>query len=554
MSVVNKLLRYYLTLKPLKWVQYYYLFKQRVFRVHNVNTFDKVAVVKWKRPFEFYSSKPLSLEEKWCFNFLGERGCIENNWSVKGLSKLWLYNLHYHDDLNKVESQHKDLVYQKLIEKWIEENPPLSGNGWEPYPLSLRIVNWVKWFSRQGSVENHVLSSLCSQADALEKQIEYHLQGNHLFENAKALVFFGAYIDSKQGAICMKKGVALLDKQVNEQFNSDGGHFEGSPMYHSAMMWGMCDLYLLAECSDLPVLRERLPLWKIVIEKGLDFLKAMSHSDGEVSFFNDSAIGIAPSYKDLERFANFLCIDGDSEKQCNEAASLRVQHFEDSGYIEVGLPNNGKAILDVANITPCYQPGHAHADTLSFELSLFGQRLFVNSGTSEYGNSQERLRQRGTASHNTVVVNGENSSDVWGGFRVGRRATVNIDEYQRNDGEFICVASHDGYRYLNGQPVHKRSWSFTPNSLSIKDEIVGGNFVVEFRLHIHPDIEVNKLNDKLLRLDLDGYNVFIETGQQKIRVEQSTWHPEFGKSIDNKVISVSLDDCPLITNIYWEKS
>jgi hypothetical protein len=31
-------------------------------------------------------------------------------------------------------------------------------------------------------------------------------------------------------------------------------------------------------------------------------------------------------------------------------------------------------ILDVAPVGPDYLPGHAHADTLSFELSLFGQR------------------------------------------------------------------------------------------------------------------------------------------------------------------------------------
>ena len=49
--------------------------------------------------------------------------------------------------------------------------------------------------------------------------------------------------------------------------------------------------------------------------------------------------------------------------------------------------------MDVALIGPNYQPGHAHADVLSFELSLFGQRLLVNIGTSEY-----RLTQSGNMS------------------------------------------------------------------------------------------------------------------------------------------------------------
>ena len=64
----------------------------------------------------------------------------------------------------------------------------------------------------------------------------------------------------------------------------------------------------------------------------------------------------------------------------------------------VGMPQL-TAILDVAEVGPSYQPGHAHADTLSFELSLYGQRVLVNSGTSQYGNDAERYRQRSTGAH-----------------------------------------------------------------------------------------------------------------------------------------------------------
>ena len=67
---------------------------------------------------------------------------------------------------------------------------------------------------------------------------------------------------------------------------------------------------------------------------------------------------------------------------------------------------------------PDYIPGHAHADTLSFELSIGAQRVFVNSGTSEYGLSPKRLNQRKTAAHNTVEVDGKDSSQVWSGLEL----------------------------------------------------------------------------------------------------------------------------------------
>ncbi len=61
------------------------------------------------------------------------------------------------------------------------------------------------------------------------------------------------------------------------------------------------------------------------------------------------------------------------------------------------------ALCDCAPVGPDYLPAHAHADTLSFELSLCGRRLLVNSGTSQYGTDGERQRQRGTAAHNSVL-------------------------------------------------------------------------------------------------------------------------------------------------------
>ena len=115
------------------------------------------------------------------------------------------------------------------------------------------------------------------------------------------------------------------------------------------------------------------------------------------------------------------------------------------------------ALLDVGEVGPDYLPGHAHADTLSFEMSVFGQRVVVNSGTSCYGLGAERSRQRGTSAHSTVEVNGMDSSEVWGGFRVGRRARP-FDVVVEETGRGVEVAcSHDGYRRLPGQPVHRRA-------------------------------------------------------------------------------------------------
>ncbi len=68
-------------------------------------------------------------------------------WTGKTLPKacLWLYNLHYFDDLHAEHAGQRTTIHRELISHWLRHNPPATGVGWEPYPASLRIVNWVKW-------------------------------------------------------------------------------------------------------------------------------------------------------------------------------------------------------------------------------------------------------------------------------------------------------------------------------------------------------------------------------------------------------------------------
>ena len=70
----------------------------------------------------------------------------KGGWEEERLEKLWLYNLNYFDDLNAKNAAERTQWHGDLINRWIVENEPGKGIGWEPYPTSLRIVNWIKWF------------------------------------------------------------------------------------------------------------------------------------------------------------------------------------------------------------------------------------------------------------------------------------------------------------------------------------------------------------------------------------------------------------------------
>ena len=100
------------------------------------------------------------------FTFLNRTHTLRGaaDWNAPDLPKLWLYNLHYFDDLTARDAPSRSGWHRDLIVRWIAENPPGSGNGWEPYPTSLRIVNWLKWLLSGNAAPPGMLASLAMQA------------------------------------------------------------------------------------------------------------------------------------------------------------------------------------------------------------------------------------------------------------------------------------------------------------------------------------------------------------------------------------------------------
>jgi uncharacterized heparinase superfamily protein len=527
-SVLAKCFKAFHTLKYLKFEQFYFraLYKFKRVKVKSLLV-DVRADWSWSGPV--LNKQSLYDSEK--VVFLNQDGFLstENDWNSPQYSKLWLYNLHYFDDLNSESYAERELIHCQFIDRWIAENPACFGNGWEPYPISLRLVNWVKWFSRKESVEQKYLNSIAVQADALTQQLEYHILGNHLFANAKALVFVGAYLQGKDAKRFLDLGLKILDREIPEQFLDDGAHFELSPMYHEILLWDLLELIDLAEVSQNPSLVERNSQWHMVAEKALRWLKTMMHPDGEISFFNDAAIGIAAKSHQIFAYANKLKLSYEVNKKV-------LMTNETSGYSRVDT-GFFTLFFDHANVGPDYLPGHAHADTLSFEMSVGVQRVFVNSGTSLYGVSAERLRQRETAAHNTVVVNGKSSSEVWSGFRVARRAYATLLKSDETDGVVTLSASHDGYKRLNPKIVHKRTITSNAEHFTLLDELSHPTDA-SFHLHIHPDVLIVKAEEQKLTLQLPCLTLIQFECECPLILEESTWHPEFGVSVSNKKIVV----------------
>jgi uncharacterized heparinase superfamily protein len=492
-------------------------------------------------------TRPRALGEDGTFTFLNQPGRCDSPeaWQDRSHGLLWTYNLHYFTDLLSDGAHARQLQHVALMERWRVQNPAAYGVGWTPYPCSLRISNWIKWHYWLGPLSDDLVRSLAQQAAWLYRRCEYHHRGNHLFVNAKALCMAGLAVDTHAAKRWLQRGVSILRVEVPAQILSDGGHCERSPMYHALILEDVLDLLNVALRSDMPSARQIIALLQPRVAQMLQWLRAMSHPDGEIAFFNDAAFGIAPTLAQLEAYADRVL--GANHRKSPPAGSVSLS---ESGFVRMAR-GNWILIADVGPVGAPEQPAHAHADSLSIEVSYRHQRVFVNSGISTYAAGPDRAYERGTASHNCVEVDGIDSSEVWSSFRVARRAGVTTEAADLVAATACLRASHDGYTRLRGRPVVHREIRLSTDELSIRDSVSSRESGAISRLHLHPDVRVEAPTDpRQLVLHLpDATRLVLHHNSFRAVTVPGFWRPEFGRKIANVCLEFEVPSDDLLIRV-----
>lgn len=471
---------YFHTLRHLRWEQIlyriWYALERKVFPAGKLR---KPLSVPDFRPLTLVPGipAPISLSGSE-FSFIGFRHRFngEIDWEFRDHGRLWTYNLNYFDFLHQPgtdpDRERKRMVgYSRLL--------TTRSTGSEPYPTSLRGINWIKFISAHSIRDGDILGSLHAQYRHLYRHPEYHLMGNHLLENGFSLLFGGLFF---QEECWLKRGINIVSGELKEQILDDGGHFELSPMYHQIILCRLLD------CLNLSKHNPGLPtgfgeLMHRTAQKMLGWIIQMTWQDGAVPMVNDSAPGIAPDTRSLLEYASRLGIQPDHTIKPGSSGyrMYRNEHLE--------------LFVDAGAIGPDYIPGHAHADTLSFLLQVGNKPFLTETGTSTYENNAVRWIERSTRSHNTVTCYDRDQSRVWGSHRVARRARATI---LREDDSSI-EASHDGYRHLG--IIHQRSFLLSNNRVIIRDILHGkGNPTGKAWFHFAPGISP-ELSCRELRTD-----------------------------------------------------
>ena len=456
-------------------------------------------------------------DDTFCFLNLTHR--FDGAWDDRTLGDLWRYNLNYMDFLLQPSMDVAEGV--AWIERFIDA-ANVNKIASDPYPISLRGINWIKfvslhWDELSDVQRRKIDTSLYSQYRMLGERTERHLLANHYLENGFSLLFAAVYFRDED---FWNSAKSIIESQLEEQILNDGAHYELSPMYHCIILERLLDCYNLLLGVENVLFDGQDALKGLLLEKAclmLGWLDAIVTVDNLIPLLNDSAYGVALSPEDLWKYAMQMDIEWEQSV------------LADSGYRRVLRPCY-EAFLDMAPLGPSYNLGHAHADTGTFLLWVDGRELLVDTGTSTYNAGKRRDYERSTRAHNAVVVDGENSSKVWGAFRCAQRAQAVI----RGDGPTYFSMAHDGYhhKYVS----YGRSFICERRCMKIIDTVLGAaSHVSTAYFHLAPDVQILKVEEGRVTTDMA---VFTFVGYDSIQLIDVEVAREYNVLLPSKCIQV----------------
>ena len=412
-------------------------------------------------------------------------------WRAPGANAAWLAALHGFEwlrDLEAAGGAEARAHARRLVADWIGRCGAWDPLAWRSDVLARRLVAWLSHATlllgeadREGAAA--ILASLAEQARHLGRTAAAGPDGAPRIAAVKGLVFAALCLPGDDRRL--DQGLRLLEHELDRQVLADGGHVARSPSVQLAVLRDLVELRGLLAAARRPA-PEAL---QIAIDRMAPLLRFFRHGDGGLALFNGSNEA-DPTLIDIA-----LAL--------GEATGKPPSSAPHSGFERLSAQRT-LVIADVGAPTPASAP-HAHAGTLSFELSVARHRMIVNSGAHAGDDAAWRDAQRATAAHSTATVDDTNSIAFRADGTLGRHPGRVVSTRLEDAGNTWLDATHDGYRDAFGLTHRRRLYLGADGDNLRGEDILSGRGGERFtiRFHLHPEVRASLVADgsgALLRL------------------------------------------------------
>lgn len=440
-------------------------------------------------------------------------------WNPPGALDGWIEALHgfaWLRDLRAVGGDTGRRTARDLVARWIEDCERWHETGWRPDVLGQRLTSWIAchdFYAASGDAlfRSRLLASAGRQACHLARALPAGLTGDRLLVAIKGLAYAGLFLP--QGQDWLARAALLLERELGSQILADGGHASRSPSTHLAVLRHLIDLraaFAAAERAGPPALQS-------AIDAMAAALRLFQHGDGGLALFNDGneeegwQVDMALSRADGKMKAL---------AQAPQSGFQRLVAGRVAVVVDAGAPPRPG------------QDAHAHAGTLSFEMSVGRERLIVNCGAHP-GDPGWRRAQRMTAAHSTLTLADTNSSVLLPEGGVLRGPMTVACRREESEGNVWLDLSHDGYAAPFGV-VHRRRLYLagSGDELRGEDRLTadgsgrnrdGRGFAVRF--HLHPLAQASQAQNgmaAILRLP-SGNGWRLRSTDHPVTLEESVY-------------------------------
>ncbi len=364
-----------------------------------------------------------------CFEFVGERHPLPEplNWLHNPSEDIeWHILLHkfYYAvglGLRHTETGNPAYLYKwvDLTRSWIAQTPA----GFIAADVTgRRVQNWIYAYYHfvHQHPENPIPADFHRQfLEALHTQVEYLCQNLHPARNHRTLELYAIFLTAvvfpefSRARDWLDFSLQRIFDNILTDLLDDGVQCELSTDYHHIVLKNYLCIRRLAKLNhiDFPAsIDDRLV-------RALEFSMYVHRPDGTIPSLSD---GDSRSFTDLLGMGAKLYRREDMRFVASAGGQgtppwHRSVSFEDSGYyiLRSNWQADGETFQDarylVFDCGPLGAGNHGHLDLLNIEISAFGRPLVVDPGRYSYcesGDTNWRVRFRGTAYHNTVQVDG----------------------------------------------------------------------------------------------------------------------------------------------------
>ncbi|OQY47185.1 MAG: hypothetical protein B6242_05660 [Anaerolineaceae bacterium 4572_78] len=431
---------------------------------------------------------------------------------VGGVKWVWELNRCYHVvTLAKAYFLSDDEKYAqavcKQITHWIKNNSPYQGVNWtSSLELAIRLINWTMAlaFIRQSpALTRHVFEtvfqSIHIQSDYIINHLSAHSSANnHLIGELAGLAIIGIsfpYLPNSQAL--HDTGLFALIRETERQIYSDGVPTEQATHYLAFSLDFSLLAWRLAELNEIRIpemLLERITVACHFIRTIMDKhgnvpsigdsddawvvrLNTQSHANHFTSILNTVSIIVDnPDWQVMDMDEKTFWLMGEkcliTEKSETAPQTFTSHAFKEGGYC---VMRHDETIItfDCGELGYLTTAAHGHADNLNVIINRHDKPLLIDPNTYAYHEGYEwRDYFRGTAAHNTIVIDEQNQSEMRGAFLWGRKANTKLLHWESTSEHDFAIAEHDGYKHLG--VTHRRSVFFhKPDWLVIADDILG---------------------------------------------------------------------------------